>query len=114
MQRAVRAALLSALVFPGAGQLFLRRPLRACVFIVPAVAALLYLVGDVMRVATAMADQVLAGTLPLDPVVLAARLHAQGGLPGSATASSAVLVACWAASIVDAFVLAHGAGRRAE
>lgn len=114
MRRAVPAALLSALVFPGAGQLYLHRPLRACVFIAPAVAALMYLAGDVMRVATAMADQVLAGTLPLDPVVLAARLHAQGGLPASATASGVVLGVCWAASIVDAFVVAHGAARRAE
>src|SRR4051812_18356428 len=79
MQRAVPAALLSALVFPGAGHLYLRRRARACAFIVPTLVAAVVFVGDVARRASGLADQVVAGTLPLDPAAIAAQLQSQGG-----------------------------------
>jgi uncharacterized membrane protein (UPF0136 family) len=112
MQRAVPAALLSALVFPGAGHLYLRRRARACVFIVPTVVALFVFLGDVMGRASKLADEVVAGTLPLDPAVIAARLQAQGGTSGLETACAAVLVICWLGSIVDSVILARAGGAR--
>lgn len=114
MQRAVRAALLSAFVFPGAGHLYLRRPKRACLFLLPALVAAIWFASDLMNRATKLADQVLAGTLPLDPAALAARLEAQGGASHTATVCGVVLVLCWAGSIIDSFVVAHGAPRRAD
>lgn len=114
MQHPVRAALLSAFVFPGAGHLYLRRPKRACLFLVPALVAAIWFANDVMTRATALADQVLAGTLPLDPAALAARLEAQGGSSHAATVCGVVLVVCWVGSIVDSFVVAQGAARRAD
>lgn len=107
MQRAVSAALLSALVFPGAGHLYLRRPLRACVFVLPTLVAGFVFAGDIMRRASALADQVMAGTLPLDPAIIAARLQAQGGTSALATACGVVLVACWLGSIIDSVVVAR-------
>lgn len=109
MQRAVRAALLSAFVFPGAGHLYLRRPARGCLFLVPALVATIWFASDVVERASRLADQLLAGTLPLDPALLAARLEAQGGGSQLTTACALVLVACWAGSIIDALVVAHGA-----
>lgn len=114
MPRALTAALLSAFVFPGAGHFYLRRPLRGCLFLVPALVAALVFFGDVVRRASALADQVAAGTLPLDPAAIAERLHLQGGVGASATISGAVLVACWIGSIADSFVVAHGAPRRTD
>ncbi len=110
MQQAVRAALISALVFPGTGQLYLRRPVRACVFLLPALAAAAWFANDVMEQATALANQVLAGTLSLDPAALQARLEAQGG-SHVATACGVVLVLCWVGSIVDAYVVGKRAAR---
>lgn len=107
MQHAVRAALISALVFPGAGHLYLRRPARACLFLVPALVAAVWFGNDLMTRATALADQVLAGTLALDPAALAARLEAQGGGSHVATACEVVLVLCWAGSIVDSYLVAR-------
>jgi hypothetical protein len=114
MQRAVSAALLSAFVFPGAGHLYLRRPGRACLFLVPALVAAVWFFGDLMARASQLADQVLAGTLPLDPAAIAARLDAQGAGSPAATICAVVLVVCWAGSIVDAFVVARTRARDAE
>jgi hypothetical protein len=107
MQRALTAGLLSALVLPGAGHLYLRRPARACLFIVPTLVALFVIVGDVVKRASALADQVLAGTMPLDPAAIAGRLQAQGGTSALETACGAVLVICWLGSIVDSVMIAR-------
>jgi TM2 domain-containing membrane protein YozV len=107
MQRAVSAGLLSALVFPGAGHLYLRRGRRACIFLLPTLAALFVLAGDIAQRASVLADQVMAGTLAPDPAAIAARLQTQGGTSGLDIACSAVLVACWLGSIIDSVVIAR-------
>jgi hypothetical protein len=109
MNRAVAAALLSGLVFPGAGHLFLRRRRRACLFLVPTLLAAIVYVGDVAQRVSGMVDQVLAGTVAPNAAAIAARLDAQGAGSPLATASAVVLIACWAGSIVDAFMVARRA-----
>jgi uncharacterized membrane protein YdfJ with MMPL/SSD domain len=109
MSRPLTAVLISALVFPGAGHLYLKRKIRALLFIVPTLVAVAAFVSVAMEQASAMAGQILAGTLPADPAVLAARLEQQGDSP-LATAAAAVMVVCWVCAIADAWLLA----RRAE
>jgi hypothetical protein len=113
MNRATSAALLSALVFPGAGQLYLRRPLRACLFILPTLAAAYVYFGDMFTRASNIADQVLAGRVAADPAAIAARLDAQGAAP-LVTFCGFVLLACWIGSIIDSFVVARAAAPRAQ
>jgi hypothetical protein len=109
MDRSLSAALLSALVFPGAGQLFLKRHLRAVAFIVPALAATGSFVRGIMARAMPMVDQILAGTLAPDPLQIAAELERQGDAAGgNMNLAAALMLVCWLASIVDAWLL----GRR--
>ena len=105
MQRSVKAALLSALVFPGAGQLFLKRGARAGLFVLPTLGAIAVFVNDALEQATLIANQILAGTAPLDPVALAARLEQGSGDSALGTAAVIVLVLCWTAAIIDAYLL---------
>jgi hypothetical protein len=112
MNRAVSAALLSALVFPGAGHLFLRRPRRACLFIVPTLVAAFVYFGDMATRVSSMVDQVLAGRVAPDPAAIAARLDAQGAAP-LVTLCGFVLLACWVGSIIDSFVVARTSAPRA-
>jgi hypothetical protein len=111
MRRAVNAALLSAFVFPGVGHLYLRRRARALVFLLPSALAVIWFVGYIARQASAMADQLLAGTLTPDPTAIAARLQAQGGGSAIGTVCGLVFLACWVGSTVDSFVLARGAAQ---
>lgn len=102
MKNSTKAALLSALLFPGLGQaLVLKRPKRALCFIVPALLAMLWLLRAAHTAASQVVDQITAGTLPLDPVLIQQQIEATNTGPGGNLAAAVLLVA-WLASILDA------------
>jgi TM2 domain-containing membrane protein YozV len=112
MNRAAIAALLSALVFPGAGHFYLRRARRAWLFLVPALAGAIVWLGNLATQVSALLDQVLAGTLAPDPVAIAARLEAQGGQSPLVTFAAILFAVCWVAAIIDAIAVARSARPR--
>lgn len=114
MNRAVSAAMLSAFVFPGAGHLYLRRPLRACAFLLPALVAAYIYFGDMANRVSGAVDDVLAGRVAPDTTAIAARLDAANGAAPFVTFCGLVLLACWVGSIVDSFVVARTAKPRAQ
>ena len=108
MDRSVKAALLSALVFPGVGQLFLKRRTRALLFLVPAAVAGIYFGSAIMVPVMAIAHEVGSGALPFDPVVIQARVE-QTRLDTTAMNMAAlVMLVAWIGSTLDAWLL----GRR--
>jgi hypothetical protein len=104
MKSKVTAALLSGLVFPGAGQFYLRRRARAWLFLLPAVLAALYYFNHAIDQANALADQLLSGSMPLDPAAIAARAEALP-TPVSVTVSGIVFVVCWVGSVLEALLV---------
>jgi TM2 domain-containing membrane protein YozV len=111
MSKAIKAALLSALLFPGLGQIYLKRYLRG---LIPMVLTLTGL-GLLMMQATVGALQELE------------KMQIQGGfmdlnaLANRAAASSAsddwysplivpMIVICWLVSVIDAYRLGRGKG----
>ena len=111
MKRPVVAALLSGLVFPGAGQLYLKRPLRACVFLIPAAVAVVIFIQGLVSRASDMLDQINAGTLLPDPVAIAAQLEKQDGGSLLSNVCAFVMIACWVLSVLDAYLLARKSGQ---
>jgi hypothetical protein len=109
MNRSVKAALISALVFPGAGHLYLKRGARACLFLLPTLASVVVFLNDAMEQATVIAGQIMAGTMSPDPVAMAARLEQQGGST-LATVAAWVMVICWIGATVDAYLLGRKGG----
>lgn len=103
MKRKSVAAVLSAVVFPGAGQMYLGQKTRGLLFLAPVIVAVLVVLQFAMQQANAMADDVMGGRLGIDPVAISARLHAQP-VPASVTWASAVLVVCWVGSVIDVLV----------
>jgi hypothetical protein len=104
MNRSVKAALISALVFPGAGHLYLKRGARACLFLLPTLASVVVFLNDAIEQATVIAGEIMAGKISADPVAMAARLEQQGG--GTlATTAATVMVVCWIGATVDAYLL---------
>jgi len=97
------AALLSGLVFPGAGQYYLGRRSRALLFLAPAAVAGLLYAGGLLDQTNAVVDRVLAGSVPLDPIAIAAQVEGQT-TPLSMTVSGVVFVVCWVGSVLEALL----------
>ncbi len=104
MDRSVKAALLSALVFPGAGQLYLQRRARALLFMLPAAGAAGYFLSCVWDLVNLISAEIAAGTTGLDPSAIARRVEAQAGSSGAyMEAAVIVMIVCWGASTADAW-----------
>jgi len=112
MSRSTIALLLSALVFPGAGHLYLKRRGRALLFIVPTLVAAGWFIMDATRRASDIVDQIMAGKMDADPFAMAARLEQAGPTSMLVEVAMYVMLACWIGAAVDAWLLgrkAHGA-----
>lgn len=103
MKPTTKAALVSALIFPGLGHLVLKRPLRGCLFIVPALLAIGFLLRTILALATALVGEINNGTLAIDPIQILARIHASGVDNPATNAASLVILLCWVGSVADAY-----------
>ncbi len=105
MTKALRAALLSGLVFPGAGQMYLKRYKSGLLYLVIAMGALVAMILPPVRLALTILDQLApkGGTLDMAAI-------SRASAEVSAVLNSAVfqlglwvLVACWAVATIDAY-----------
>lgn len=105
MNRSLKAALLSGLVFPGVGQLFLGHRRRALLFLVTAGFAALYFASAVMEPVMTIAAEIQSGAMPFDPFLIQARLDQTRVDTGAMTVAALVMLVAWAASTLDAWFL---------
>ncbi len=105
MKASIKAALISALVFPGLGHLFLRRGARGLLFIVPALLAAGYLLRTTLALAAALVTEINDGTLPLDPLLIVERVHSSGIDNPATNMAALVCIVCWVGSVLDALWL---------
>jgi hypothetical protein len=100
------ALLLSALVFPGSGHFVLGRKARGCLFLVPALVALLLVLRQIMARLDQVMAQIDSGALPLDVQLIVEKVDALSANDGPAmTVAMSVLVACWIGSLIDTWFL---------
>ncbi|WP_342116196.1 hypothetical protein [Pseudoduganella sp. OTU4001] len=102
MKQSTKAALLSGLVLPGLGQLaILKRPKRGLLFLIPSVAALIWLMNSLSTATEKLLTEAASGTMQPDPVAVATRLAESSDASG-ASLPSAILLICWLAALIDA------------
>ena len=100
------ALLLSALVFPGSGHFVLGRKARGCLFLVPALVALVMVLRQIMARLDQVMAQIDSGALPLDVQLIVEKVDALSANDGPAmTVAMSVLVACWIGSLIDTWFL---------
>lgn len=105
MKPSVKAALWSALGFPGLGHLLvLRRPLRGCAFLLPTALAWAYLLGHLLPLLNALSEQLANGSLGPDPGQIAQRVNEAGMGGAGPGVALAVCTACWIGSVADSFL----------
>lgn len=107
MNSAFKAALLSALVFPGSGHFYLGRPIRGSLFATIAVIALYFLLAAAMGIARDIAARIQAGELPLDLLQIHQQIYQQLTAPDGQDFATPIwlMLGCWVVATVDAFRL---------
>jgi hypothetical protein len=105
MKASTKAALISALIFPGLGHLVLRKGKRGLLFLLPTALAVIYLLRSVLRLMDQLMGEINNGALGLDPIAIMERVHASGIDNPATNLASLVCIVCWAGSIADALWL---------
>ena len=100
------ALLLSALVFPGSGHFVFKRKARGCLFLVPALVALVLVLRQIMARLDQVMAQIDSGALPLDVQLIVEKVELLSANDGPAmTVAVCVLVACWIGSLIDTLLI---------
>jgi hypothetical protein len=112
MKQSHKAALFSALIFPGSGHFLLKRYSTGILLACTALGCLGVLVNRALVIAQTITDKILSGEIPLDGDHLSAAISAQSAANDSPATSIAtwLLVAVWVLGSIDAWRL----GRRED
>ena len=113
MAKSTKAALLSALVFPGAGHFFLKKHVAGSVLAVAALAPLYLILSKMIERALQITDQILSGKVPLDLVAITEYLTKQRAGADAQLLNIAwvVLIITWLLAIVDSYRIGLGQDR---
>lgn len=105
MTKSIKAALLAALVFPGAGHFFLKRHLRGLVLTSATIASLYFLISGVVTKALQITEKIQRSEVQLDIEAITELVSAQptGGEIQVITIASYVLMIVWLIGIVDSY-----------
>ena len=111
MSRATTAVVLSALVLPGAGQIYLKHYWRGLALAGISLVCLWFIIVNAMHQASVIMAQIESGGSVPDAMQIASMAEqastASSGM--TVTVAMLVLVVCWVASIVDVYRLAKRA-----
>ena len=105
MTRASKAALLSGLVFPGAGHLLLKKYLRGSILVLAALVASSIIISNIVQQTLAIVDRINSGDIPPDTAAIAEMVASSSSSSDGLLENAAliVLLACWLIGIVDSY-----------
>jgi hypothetical protein len=104
MKRKGVAAALSALVFPGIGQYYMGRKVRALLFLVIAAVCGIVYFNYQLDTAMTVSDQIMSGSVALDPAAIEARIAAHP-TPLRVTLAGIAFLLCWAGSLLEIYLV---------
>ena len=104
MKRSTKAALLSGLVFPGIGHMYLKRYVHGIILSAGAASAMYFIVSGVMNTALEVTEKIQSGGVPLDISTITDLVSQQSsGAEQPANIAMIVLVACWVIGLADSY-----------
>lgn len=108
MKRSLKAVLLSALVLPGAGHIYLKKYLPGAVLIGASFAAAYYLFSKSLEMAVQIADKIQGGDIQPDVEAITELVANQqaGSDAQLLNIATAVFIICWLVGIIDSFRIA--------
>jgi len=105
MSKSKKAALISALVFPGAGHLYLKKYLSGALFVVVTLGSLSYLIVKTVEIALQITEDIQAGKVQLTVMEITELVSKQtsGSEAQLYDIATAVIFIFWLAGIVDSY-----------
>ncbi len=104
MSKATKAALISALIFPGAGQLFLKKYVTGFSLLATAIVCLYILITNVVNTALQLVEKIQSGQVQADLSTVTALISQQTGSEAQQlNIVTLVLAAIWLISIIHAY-----------
>lgn len=104
MKKSVTAALLSLLVFPGTGHIWLNKRKAGFGIILISLIALFILLIEIYKVVMDVLGDINSGSIDINPDQLTATIMAHiANSSGSLNIAFTFLIVCWIASTLDAF-----------
>ena len=107
MKPSIKATLLSALVFPGLGQIILKRYYRAAILFSVSLIALYILITSIIEKATAISEKIISGQIAPNTEAIAKMIsESSAGYDASITnTATSALIIVWLFAIIDAFFI---------
>lgn len=104
MKRSTKAALLSALVFPGLGHMYLKLYAHGIILSAGAASAIYYIVSDVVGTALAVTEKIQSGDVPLDMAAITDLVSQQSSSVEQQTNVAMIaLLVCWVIGVADSY-----------
>lgn len=112
MNRSTKAALLSGLVFPGLGQIYLRRYVRGALLVFCAGLALYVILSTAIDAALDVVAKMEGGEVPADVGAISELVRKESLETGQTTSIATIgLFLSWLFGIVDAYRIGQAQGR---
>lgn len=106
MSKSVKALLLSAFVFPGAGHFYLKQFVRGVILSVISISCLSILVTNTVQIAQDISTKIETGEISLDITAIEETVaKEQENNSGLLDATTYLLGICWVFGIIDSFRL---------
>ena len=109
MKKPMKAALLSAFVFPGIGHLFLKQHIQAIILIGLSASALYYLTSKSVEIALQIVEKIENGDIQADVTAITESLSKQttGNETQLLDFASYTIMICWLIGIIDSYRVAY-------
>jgi hypothetical protein len=107
MKKSTKAALLSGLIFPGVGHMYLKQYPRGSALILAALIAMTLMIIVVVQSAQAIVDRINSGEIAIESGAIADMVSSSTSTADSSMANISLIVLgiCWLVGIIDSYRL---------
>ena len=116
MNKSKKAALISALVFPGAGHLYLKKYLSGAILVGATLGSLSYLITKIVEITLQITEEIQAGKVQLNAMEITELVSKQtsGSEAQLYDIATAVIFISWLVGIIDSYRIGRMPDKKSE
>jgi len=107
VKKSIKAALISAFIFPGLGHIYLKKYLVGILLAGISGASIYYMISNVMEIAMEISKKIQSGAIPPDIATITALVSQQANAANTqlTNIATSVFFICWSIAILDSYRL---------